>query len=125
MEQKQLSHPGISQQSLLMLEHGESEHRNCFRTVERMELHQTPSQMGRAAVGAGTRAPAENCIHSCVGQAWSTAEGRRANAVFGHRISCQRVPGQFRLVHRCFLCDFVGLIMQKGGKHWGLWMSVV
>lgn len=74
MKQKQLSHPGISPQSLLMLEHRRSEHRNCFKRVDRMDLDPIPSQMGRAAVGAGACAPAENCIHSCVGEAWSTAE---------------------------------------------------
>lgn len=74
MEQKQLFHPGISLQSLLMLEHRNSEHRNCFRTVDRMESHQIPSPMGRAAVGAGACAPAQNSIHSCVWEAWSTAE---------------------------------------------------
>lgn len=74
IKKKQLSHPGVSMQSLLMLEHRKSEHRNCFRMVDRMELHQIPSEMGRAAVGAGACAPAENCIHSCVGEAWSSAE---------------------------------------------------
>lgn len=70
--------------------------------------------------GKGSSGSREDCSRGCVGEAWRAAEQRRTNAVFGHAMSCQRISGSFKLVNGCFRCNFVGLIKQKEGKHWGL-----
>jgi len=135
VEQKQQYHHGVSLKSLLMLiELGKPEHGDLLRTTDKMELPQVPSQMvptgdgmGGAAVGAGAWAPAkdhEDRSHGCVGEAWPAAGQRRADAVFGRMMSCQHIAGEFKLVNRCVICNFVGSIKQREGKHWGLWIRL-
>lgn len=78
-------------------------------------------RVGRAAAGARACSPAEDhedCSHGSVGVAWPAAEWRRANATFGHRMNCQHISGQFKLVNRCVIYNFVGLIKQKATFLW-------